>query len=123
MLKQATRFGAETVMTREDQNLQRVSSGYREAWPVLSFINILRFSSTKGRNNQNILSWLGEPSELVDPFVQLSVAPSCCLAGTVSEPRFVMNSAAGRVATALRAACGTATAPSSKAAPSAVNTE
>ena len=52
MLKQATRFGAETVMTREDQNLQRVSSGYREAWPVLSFINILRFSSTKGRNNQ-----------------------------------------------------------------------
>lgn len=75
-------------------------------------------------------SW--EPSELsrgpantdfVDGAVQVPVAPPCCLTGTVSGLGVVKNSAAERVAAGPRAACGNATAPSSNAAPSAVNTE
>ena len=40
-------------------------------------------------------------AEFVDGAAQLSAAPPCCLSGAVSAPRFVMNSAAGRVAAAL----------------------
>jgi hypothetical protein len=50
-------------------------------------------------------------------------APPSCLAGTLSGPPLVVNSAPACVLAELRTAPGIATAPSSNAAPNAVNTE